>query len=43
MNIIDAQGRVYKIHFSINEKKNRCLTNDLTSLYLLDQAFIILK
>ncbi len=28
---IDVQGRVYKI----NEKKNRCLTNDLTSLYLL--------
>lgn len=40
---IDAQGRVYKIHLIINEKKNRCLTNDLTLLYLLDQAFIIIK
>jgi hypothetical protein len=42
MNIA-AQGRMYKIDSRINEKKSRCLTNDLTSLYLLDQAFIIIK
>ncbi len=40
---IDAQGRIYKIYLRINEKKNRCPTNDLTLLYLLDQAFIIIK
>jgi hypothetical protein len=40
---IDVQGRMDEIYSKINEKKSRCLTNDLTSLYLLDHAFIILK
>ena len=40
---IGVQGRIDEIYTRMNEKKSRCLTNDLTSLYLLDQAFIILK